>query len=410
MSLTPELVTSIENILAAATGGALVRSMERVYKLLTEAGLMYTQKVSSMFIGVHPANRDGFGVSAKHVHELLDDLVSLGWSQAEFRGLCVEVSDSERPTVFQWNQELAQQSGGQIPQFQSQEQVKYATIGGSHTNMVLRCFLSRTASSSVHRSVTDGTRLSTDKLREVDRDFWEACTDGATWRVISSLIPETFPSFCGLAQSAANAAGHVAREESELHLCRKIHTEVGKHYEKSGKDTFVSYQDVKDAVLRSKPRAAATVPALFAFTLRYSGGQAGHLLQETEKFVRGHGHNSRILGAEIYEGLNTEMRGKDPQAALRHMILHFAYTVEEARTLTISDIKKLLSSNPNMSAKTSKAIQTLQQCKELCKEHAVPGAIALKALGYLQVDMVAVMLEKKRSRSSRPSRRRPSTV
>ena len=371
---------------------------------------MYTQKVSSMFIGVHPANRDGFGVSAKHVHELLDDLVSLGWSQAEFRGLCVEVSDSERPTVFQWNQELAQQSGGQIPQFQSQEQVKYATIGGSHTNMVLRCFLSRTASSSVHRSVTDGTRLSTDKLREVDRDFWEACTDGATWRVISSLIPETFPSFCGLAQSAANAAGHVAREESELHLCRKIHTEVGKHYEKSGKDTFVSYQDVKDAVLRSKPRAAATVPALFAFTLRYSGGQAGHLLQETEKFVRGHGHNSRILGAEIYEGLNTEMRGKDPQAALRHMILHFAYTVEEARTLTISDIKKLLSSNPNMSAKTSKAIQTLQQCKELCKEHAVPGAIALKALGYLQVDMVAVMLEKKRSRSSRPSRRRPSTV
>ena len=354
---------------------------------------MYTQKVSSMFIGVHPANRDGFGVSAKHVHELLDDLVSLGWSQAEFRGLCVEVSDSERPTVFQWNQELAQQSGGQIPQFQSEGQVKYATIGGSHTNMVLRCFLSKTASSSVHRSVTDGTRLSTDKLREVDKDFWEACTDGATWRVISSLIPETFPSFCGLAQSAANAAGHVAREESELHLCRKIHTEVGKHYAKT-KDTFVSYQDVKDAVLRSKPRAAATVPALFAFTLRYSGGQAGHLLQETEKFVRGHGHNSRVLGPEIYEGLNAELRGRDPQAQLRHMILHFAYTVEEARTLTISDIKKLLSSN--MSPKTAKAIETLQECKQLCKDHDVPGAIALKALGFLQVNMVAVLLEKKK--------------
>ena len=76
---------------------------------------MYNQKVSSMFIGVHPANRDGFGVSAKHVHELLDDLVSLGWSQAKFRGLCVEVSDSERPTVFQWNQELAQQSRGPDP-------------------------------------------------------------------------------------------------------------------------------------------------------------------------------------------------------------------------------------------------------------------------------------------------------
>ena len=61
--------------MAAATGGSLVRSMEQVYGLLAEHGLLYQQKVVSSFIGVHPSNRDGCGVSAKHVHELLADLV-----------------------------------------------------------------------------------------------------------------------------------------------------------------------------------------------------------------------------------------------------------------------------------------------------------------------------------------------
>ncbi|CAE7453961.1 unnamed protein product, partial [Symbiodinium sp. CCMP2456] len=324
--------------------------MDAVYKLLTDAGLMYTQKVSSTFIGVHPSNRDGCGVSTKHVHDLLADLVSLGWSQSEFKGLCVEVSDSERSSVYQWNKELVDNSDGQLPDFPSEAHVKYATIGGSHTNQVLRCFLSKVPSSAV--GVTDGARLSLNRLQELDRDFWTACTEGATWRVISGIVPERFPSFCGLAQSAANASGHVAREESELQLCRKIHTEVAKAYQ-AGKTT-VTYQDVKEAVLRSKPRAAATVPALFLFTLRYSGGQA----------------------------------------QLRHMILHFAYAIDEARSLTGSDIKKLL--GLSMVGKVAHATALLSKCRELCTNNSVPAAISLKYLGFLQVHIIAILLEKKK--------------
>ena len=391
MSLTPELCTKIEGLLAEASGGSLVKSMERVYKLLKDAGLMYTQKVSSMFIGVRPANRDGVGVSARHVHDLLADLVSLGWSSAEFRGMCVELAESERASIFRWNRDLAQHSDGQIADFDSESMLKYCTIAGSHTNQVLRCFQARVASNALH--VSDGKNLNLDKLKALDGDFYEAVTEGATWRIVSHLVPEKFPSFCGLAQSAANAAGHVAREESELHLCRKLHTEIMKHSQQTGKE-FVTYHDVKDAVLRSKPRAAATVPALFVFTLRYSGGQLGHLLHETEKFVRGHGHNSRVLGPEIYEGLNTELKGRDPQAQLRHMILHFGYSVDEARTLTVTDIKKLLAGY--MVAKTGQVVSILTQCREFCSQHSVPSAVSLKALGFLQVQLIAILLDKKK--------------
>ncbi|CAE7330223.1 unnamed protein product [Symbiodinium sp. CCMP2592] len=390
MALTPELADKIEKVLAAATGGALVRSMERCYSMLMEAGLLYHQKVHSSFIGVHPSNRDGCGVSAKHVHELLADLVGLGWSTSEFRGLCVEVSDSERSDVFRWNQELAENSEGRVPGFPSETHLKFATLAGSHTNQVLRCFLHKVPSDA--GKATEGGRLSLESLQRTDPDFHAACTEGAVWRIVSKVVPQRFPSFCQLAQSAANASGHVAREESELQLCRKIHGEVARHMG-LGKST-VNYVDVKDAVLRSKPRSAGTVPALFVFTLRYSGGQHAHLLQETEKFVRAHGFNSRMLGPEIFEALNTEVKVNDPGAQVRHMLLHFAYGVEDGRALSVSDVKKTFSAG--MAGKREEATRLLEACKALCVQHTVQPAIALKAVGYLQVNMVAVLLEKKK--------------
>ncbi|CAE7410343.1 unnamed protein product, partial [Symbiodinium microadriaticum] len=253
--------------------------------------------------------------------------------------LCVEISEKERSRVFAWNQELADNSEGQVPPWPSERQLKFATLAGSHTNQVLRCFLAKTPSQCAQ--VAENGRLSLSSLQTADPDFHQACVEGATWRIVSQEVPERFPNFCQLAQAAANATGHVAREESELQLCRKIHQEVALQMS-HGKAT-VTYVDIKDAVLRTKPRSASTVPALFIFTLRFSGGQTAHLLQETEKFVRAHGFNSRMLGMEIFEALNTEMKSRDPGALIRHMMLHFAYGAEDARALTVSDVKKLLS-------------------------------------------------------------------
>ncbi|CAE7945745.1 unnamed protein product, partial [Symbiodinium necroappetens] len=241
-------------------------------------------------------------------------------------------------------------------------------------------------------AVTEGGRLSLGGLQTTDEDFYKACVDGATWRIVSQAVPQRFPDFCHLAQSAANATGHVAREESELQLCRKIHSEVAGQM-RAGKSN-VTYQDIKDVVLRSKPRSAGTVPALFVFTLRYSGGQSAHLLHETEKFVRAHGFNSRLLGPDTYEALNTELKSRDPGAQIRHMLLHFAYGVDDPRALSPSDVKKALSTS--MANKREEATKLLEECKALCSAHSVPAALALKAVGFLQVNMVGVLLDKKK--------------
>ena len=156
----------------------------------------------------------------------------------------------------------------------------------------------------------------------------------------------------------------------------------------------VSYADIKDAVLRTKPRSASTVPDLFRFTLRFSGGQHAHMLEDTEKFVRAHGYNSRMLGPDIYEALSTEVKGRDPGAVIRHMMLHFGYGAEDARALTVSDVKKLLT--PAMASKREAVTKLLEDCRALCSAHAVQAAISLKFLGFLQMNLVAVLLDKKR--------------
>ena len=148
----------------------LSKSMERVYKLLVRTLASCTdQKVSSMFIGVHPANRDGVGVSARHVHDLLGRFsVARLVPDSEFRGICVEARRVVSvASIFKWNRRPR-------PAFRWANtrpstltcMLKYCTIAGSHTNQVLRCFQARVASSALQ--VSDGSNLNLDKLKALD--------------------------------------------------------------------------------------------------------------------------------------------------------------------------------------------------------------------------------------------------
>ena len=92
MALPTDLTGKIRELLDQAEKGALVRSMDAVYRILEEHNLLSEQRISVRFMGVHPLNRDGSGVSCAQVSQLLQDLVELGWSHAEFKGMAIELS------------------------------------------------------------------------------------------------------------------------------------------------------------------------------------------------------------------------------------------------------------------------------------------------------------------------------
>ena len=260
-AMSPELEKKIQALLDEAQGGTLVRSMESLYGLLVDSKLMYRQRIPSTFVGVRPLNRDGCGVSTRHIADLTRDLLQLGWSASQFQGICVEVPPVDSAAVLTFNQNLVEQSLGKLA-LVSPETMKFATLAGSHTDQVLRCFLNGTLS-DVSEVCTEG-RLDMMKLQAKDGAFHDACLNGVTWRVVSRQVVERFAAFCKLAQSAANASGHIAREETELQLCRKIFR-VLETKAAAGKSDC-AFQDVKEEVLRSRPRNSGTVPWLFAFT------------------------------------------------------------------------------------------------------------------------------------------------
>ena len=392
MALTSELKTKIEELLNTAEHGTLVRSMESVYRLLEENRLMSEQRISARFIGVHPWNRDGSGVSSGHVAELLGDLVELGWSHAEFRGMAIELSQKDMTEVREYNAKIIAESGGRLAEFQDMESLKFATIAGSHTTQAMRLFLG--GMPHTLDAVTDQGRLSLTKLRQRDAGFYDACINGAAYKVVSRVVPETFPQFCRLAQSAANASGHVAREETELQVCRKMMRCIEELRRQRGPLAEITLQDIKQQVLKSKPRCAAAVPALFVFTLRYGGGASAHLLHQTEAWVRAHGFANRALGIDVYEGLAADVKGADQKVMIRHMALHFAHGLPDDKPLTVSDIKKLLS-NP-AAAKVDKAQKLATEAKDFLVSSHVAEHVVLEAIGFLYVDLISIILDKKK--------------
>ena len=85
-------VQSLMAGVAEPGGKGIVQSVDLIVGLLKRAGLAYKQTVHSQFVGVHPSNRYGQGVTPSEVHSLLEDIASLGWSWAKVaQATCVEL-------------------------------------------------------------------------------------------------------------------------------------------------------------------------------------------------------------------------------------------------------------------------------------------------------------------------------
>ena len=72
----------IESLIAAAQspGGKIVSCVDSILELLLAENLAYRMLLPPATVGIHPANRDGYGVSATEVRVLGAEIVVMGWS------------------------------------------------------------------------------------------------------------------------------------------------------------------------------------------------------------------------------------------------------------------------------------------------------------------------------------------
>lgn len=152
MPLDPAAKTELEEAVADANRIGIVVGVQKLLAKLSSLGLLRSQQIAPQFVGTHPANRDGFGISATHTHGLLDDLCTVGFDHKQIDGICVDVASDE---VYNFNHRLSEASGGALPPIPKQ-QLRHASLSASHTHAALRCIVAGTPHDSSSPLVVQG--------------------------------------------------------------------------------------------------------------------------------------------------------------------------------------------------------------------------------------------------------------
>lgn len=377
MALPPHVEKFVAGALEETSkSGGIVQGVRKVLDFLQAEGLVYSQRIHCSAIGVHNMNRDGLGVSWADSHRLVSEISQLGFVPEECKPVCVELK-SDDTVVRSFNHQLQEEAGGKLGDPSSTAWIRFASLSCSHTNFAMRI-----VSENVEHSdpdVTMGGRLTVDRLSAKDPGFAKAVREGLDWTVVSARVIDRFPELCGLIQGAGNASGQIARQEYDVQMIRKIHNMV------KGKDV-VSWEDIKQYILRTKPPNGSAAPRMFAFVVRFQG-PLGEWLAETEAYCRS---SSRQIPAAVYESLGQERKAVEQYPRLRHALLKALLTGPADKALTLQDVKKLLH---------GKMIDKAQMAEALIGEVAallrpVASELKLKVMGDFSVKLAYHVCEK----------------
>ncbi|CAE7836393.1 unnamed protein product [Symbiodinium sp. CCMP2592] len=392
MSLAPEDHKVIADLLQKAAAGSLLQSMNTLMQHLFSRNLAWRLRLNPDLVGVHYENRDGQGVSASHVQDLISSIASIGFVETELRSVCVEVPDDHRgDRVREFNRALVAESSSKLAPV-DMGNIRYASIVGSHSNQTFRAF--RAAVMHHDQKVTIDNRLSVEKVATFDQAWATAIKNGVEWTIIAYSVTEAFEQFVPLAQSAGNTAAQVAAVEHELQLASKVNRSIDAMLKKQGKST-VQYSDVAPEILRSRPPSASALPGIFAFVVKCGGGcDPESFLSKSERHIRAHGQPKRSLGPEMWQALSSEVKGKLQYVHWRHMLLKLAFTGQD-KVLSASDVRKALQGG--MLAKAAEAEKMSRDMQSILNSanHLTPE-VKFATLSEVEVEMAAVILQKKK--------------
>ena len=177
------------------------------------------------------------------------------------------------------------ESGGKLP---AAEEIRYATICGSHANMAARAIFH------------GGLGLADLSLHEIPGEWRKAVADGCDWKVIKAVVWKEF--WQDLMCQSGNTNQSMSKQEDELQLINKVKQAITSWPGASAP----KWQDVSATVLRSRPKCGPCAPSIFAFVVRFGG--SSKMLADTQAYARTCGKGGRELGQETWAILSQEMK------------------------------------------------------------------------------------------------------
>ena len=368
----------------------LVSIVDEVLERLESQKLAWRMRLPPHMVGVEPANRNGYGVSAVEVHALGSDIVAMGFSPAATsHAVCVE--DDEVGSVAAFSVKLSESSEG-LGRI-AQQQIKYGSLSCSHTNQFL--IAAACGVETVHDNIAVDNRISMNKLRQ-DTKLADAVENGLNWLVLSAKVRQLYPELLDLVQHAKkNATGAVQRKENEIQLLVKIQKMAALHSHSNA--GVVDWQAISNAI--SKRSQVDDLESYIRFVRILGGGEAGTFVSELDSFHKVFVPTGRIIPSSTFAAV------ADLKLQPSELCPWFATAVLKAQgacpasKVSNSICRYIAGGEINTLQSTKKdamlnAESILRACRAIVNQHTIDVSIVTKCLGRLDTLMVRFVLKK----------------
>lgn len=199
---------------SSSESGRLASGWERMKTFLLREELAYMLQIPPPQMGTDVENRSGSLVNPTRAHNLGAKICKQGFVFAKTLGATAFEAPPPGPKldeVLQANDRLSRLSAGRCPPLGS---MRYTSVGGSHTNVFLRCVIARSPTSV--KAIADSCGyIDSERLMASQPELADACSKGLTWLVIKASVA-TVTGMKSFVQRALNADVREAVHETEI--------------------------------------------------------------------------------------------------------------------------------------------------------------------------------------------------
>ena len=260
----------------AETTGARVAAWEEIQAIMLQHKIAWNAQVPPEFVGVHPSNRSGLGVSGADAHHHGGQILQAGFS---WRKASDATAVECPPAPFDLkavteNEKYSKLSNGFIPPL---SQLKLLSLGGAHTNAFLRAVKANCKSAVPKLGDAEGC-LSIEHL-QANGEFGQAVQLGLRWFVMHWQCCMAWPKLAKLIQAALNtkASSDITEIEVMLDMNSQVEAAIAEGSEPD-------WDTIRASAGFTMPPCMPWIRVLGQYVQSNAGGTGGSLLVELSSF------------------------------------------------------------------------------------------------------------------------------
>ena len=380
----------------AETTGARVAAWEEIQAIMLQHKIGWNAQVPPEFVGVHPSNRSGLGVSGPDAHHHGGQILQAGFS---WRKASDATAVECPPAPFDLkavteNEKYSKLSNGFIPPL---SQLKLLSLGGAHTNAFLRAVKANCKSAVPKLGDAEGC-LSIEHL-QANKEFGQAVQLGLRWFVMHWQCCMAWPKLAKLIQAALNTKA--SSDITEIEVMLDMNSQVEAAIAEGSKP---DWDTIRASAGFTMPPCTPWIRVLGQYVQSNAGGTGGSLLVELSSFQKAfacsdHGP-TRTLGSEFMQKVSTVNFGPGQKFPYVVNAVIKANLASPVHKIVDGVCKLILPSNLALLTKkgnrqmVEQAEAVLRDARALCDTIKMPDHSRTLVIGRLDIRVMHLLMNK----------------